>query len=75
MIPKKYAPILFSLILSGLMSLFVSGIATIKAAGFVDGVVFIWLSGWLTAWLIAFPAVMVIAPLTHKVVGALVKKT
>lgn len=75
MIPKKYAPILFSLILSGLMSLLVSGIATFRAAGFVDGVVSMWLSGWLTAWLIAFPAVMVVAPFTHKVVGALVKKT
>ena len=38
MIPKKYGPILFSLILSGLMSLLVSGIATFRAAGLVDGV-------------------------------------
>lgn len=73
MIPKKYGPMLFSLILSGLMSLLVSGIATFRAAGFVDDVVSIWLSAWLTAWLIAFPSVMVVAPLTQKIVGALVK--
>ena len=33
MIPKKFAPMLFGAILSGLMSLLVSGIATIRAAG------------------------------------------
>ena len=75
MIPKKYGPILFSLILSGLMSLLVSGIAAFRAAGLVDGVFLLWMSAWLTAWLIAFPAVMLVAPFTQKVVGTLVTKT
>ena len=75
MIPKKYGPILFGLILSGLMSLLVSGIATFRAAGLVDGVFLLWMSAWLTAWLIAFPAVMLVAPFTQKVVGTLVTKT
>ena len=75
MIPKKHGPILFSLILSGLMSLLVSGIATFRAAGLVDGVFLLWMSAWLTAWLIAFPAVMLVAPFTQKVVGTLVTKT
>lgn len=74
MIPKKYGPMLFSLILSGLMSLLVSGIATFRAAGFGDDSFFLWASAWLTAWLIAFPTVMLVAPLTQKVVGALVTK-
>ena len=74
MIPKKYGPILFSLILSGLMSLLVSGIATFRAAGLVDGVFLLWMSAWLTAWLIEFPAVMLVAPFTQKVVGTLVTR-
>lgn len=72
MIPKKYGPMLFSFILSGLMSLLVSGIATFRAAGFVDGTSTLWASAWIAAWLVAFPAVMLVAPLTQKVVRALV---
>ena len=36
MIPRKYAPVLFGLVLSGLMSLLVSGIATFRATGLVE---------------------------------------
>lgn len=75
MIPKKYGPMLFSLLLSGLMSLLVSGIATLRTAGFSDGVLALWLSAWLTAWLIAFPTVILFAPFTQKIVGVLVRKT
>lgn len=75
MIPKKFGPMLFSLLLSGLMSLLVSGIATLRAAGLADGVLALWLSAWLTAWLITFPTVMLVAPFTQRIVGALVTKT
>lgn len=75
MIPRKFAPMLFSLLLSGLMSLLVSGIATLRAAGLSEGVFWLWMSAWFAAWVIAFPTVMLVAPLTQKVVGALVTKT
>ena len=75
MIPKKYGPMLFSLLLSGLMSLLVSGIATLRATGIVDGVLALWASAWLTAWFVAFPTIMLVAPFTQKIVGALVTKT
>lgn len=71
MFPAKFAPMLFSLILSGLMSLLVSGISTLRAAGPVAGFAGIWLSAWLTAWLFAFPVVMLVAPLSRKAVAAL----
>lgn len=71
MIPRKYGPMLFSLILSGLMSLLVSGIATFRAVGFAEGVWGLWVAAWLTAWLIACPTVMLVAPLTQKIVGNL----
>ncbi len=72
MFPKKFAPALFGLILSGLMSLLVSGIATYRAAGISPDFIRIWSTGWVTAWLVAFPVVLVVAPLTRRVVGALV---
>ena len=42
--PARFAPILFGFILSGLMSLLVSGIATFRNAGLVDGFFGIWVN-------------------------------
>lgn len=72
MIPPKYAPLLFALILSCLMSLLVSGIATLRAMGLAPQFTEFWLGAWLTAWLFAFPSVLVVAPLTRRLVGVLV---
>ncbi len=68
MIPKKYAPMLFGLILSGLMSLLVSGISTFRVTGLGADFIGIWTGAWLTAWSIAFPVVLLIAPLARHVV-------
>jgi len=68
MIPKRYAPLLFGLILSSMMSLLVSGIATIRATGPTAAFMDSWLRSWLAAWVIAFPTVLVLAPLTRRFV-------
>lgn len=72
MFPTKFAPILFGLILSGLMSLLVSGISTWRAVGPADGFAGLWIGAWLTAWLVAFPVVLVVAPLARRAVSLLV---
>lgn len=74
MLPNKYAPALFGLILSGLMSVLVSGISTYRAVGFSDSYAGLWTSAWLTAWLVAFPVVLVVAPLARRAVAMLVDK-
>ena len=74
MIPMKYGPQLFSLILSGLMSLLVSGISTFRAIGLVSNFANLWISAWLTAWFFAFPAVLLVTPLARKVVQLLTAK-
>jgi len=71
-LPKRYAPYLFGLLLSGSMSFIVAGIATIRALGFVDGVMFNWITAWLGAWVVAFPAVLVVAPMVRRIVAAVV---
>lgn len=71
--PARLAPVLFGFILSALMSFLVSGISTLRNAGLVDGFIFTWLAAWLPSWLIAFPVVLVVAPVTRRLVGALVK--
>lgn len=74
MIPAKYGPILFGLILSGLMSLLVSGIATFRAVGLAPGLPGLWAGSWLAAWCFAFPAVLMVAPIAQKTVKRLVAK-
>jgi hypothetical protein len=72
MFPKKFAPALFGLILSGLMSLLVAGISTYRAIGLGDSFADLWVSAWLTAWLVAFPVVLIVAPLARRAVTLLV---
>jgi len=72
MLPRRSAPVLFGLILSGLMSLLVSGITTYRAVGFGEGYAGLWIGAWLTAWLVAFPVVLVVAPVTRRTVALLV---
>jgi len=72
MLPARFAPVLFGLILSGLMSLVVSGISTYRATGLVEGFLVLWIGAWLAAWLVAFPLVLLVAPVTRRVVQRLV---
>jgi len=74
MIPKKFAPALFAVILSGNMSLLVSGISTYYAAGLIHNFAGLWVRSWLMAWGLAFPIVLVVAPLARRLVGLLVEK-
>ena len=74
MLPRKFAPPLFALLLSGMMSLLVSGISTWRGSGLAPGFAELWLGAWLLAWPIAFPAVMLAAPLARRAVEALLDK-
>jgi len=74
MIPGKFAPVLFGVILSGLMSFLVSGIATLRVTGISADFAGSWVVAWLTAWPIAFPTVLLVAPWTKKLVQLLVAK-
>ncbi|MBA3599361.1 MAG: DUF2798 domain-containing protein [Methylibium sp.] len=72
MFPKNFEPVLFGLILSGLMSFVVAGISTLRAVGLIPDFPSVWISAWLTAWLFAFPIVLFVAPITRRVVHRLV---
>jgi hypothetical protein len=73
MIPARFAPIAFGFILSGLMSLLVSGIATFRAVGLPFDFVALWLTAWLSSWAVAFPAVLLVAPLARRLVARLTR--
>jgi hypothetical protein len=74
MIPARYGAVLFSLILSGVMSLLVSGISTFRTEHAHPDFLSLWMGAWLTGWLFAFPAVMLAAPLARKAVALVVRR-
>lgn len=70
-LPARFAPILFGLFVSGLMSFIVSGIATVNAMGAVAGMPARWMGAWAVAWAVAFPTILVVAPAARRLVGRL----
>lgn len=73
MFPARFAPVLFGLILSGMMSCMVSGISTLRAVGLAEGFFTKWMTSWGISWAIAFPVVLVVAPITRKIVAKLIR--
>ncbi|MDP2087576.1 MAG: DUF2798 domain-containing protein [Gemmobacter sp.] len=74
MFPPRFAPVLFGFILSGLMSLMVSGIATARATGIGADFIYLWLvGGWLPSFALSFPAVLLVGPVARRVVAALTR--
>jgi uncharacterized membrane protein len=71
MIPARYAPVLFGLILSGFMSFIVSGIATLRAAGLNGDLLGLWFGAWIFSRIVAFPTVLVVAPVARGIVARL----
>ncbi len=56
------------------MSLIVSFVATISTAESGTWAVGVWGGAWLSSWLIAFPAVLFVAPLVRRIVGGIVTR-
>ena len=73
MFPTRFAPVLFGFVLSCLMSLLVSGIATFRTVGLIDDFLNLWATAWAPSWAIAFPVVLVVAPVARRIVGGMVK--
>jgi len=73
MIPARYSPVLFGLILFGLMSCMVSCISTLRVPGPIEGMFGAWMTSWGFSWAVAFPVVLFVAPITRQLVAILVK--
>jgi hypothetical protein len=72
-LPAHFEGPLFAALLSGLMSLLVSGVATWQAMGGGAGFSAQWLQAWLGSWAVAFPAVTVVAPQVRRFVARVVE--
>lgn len=73
MIPARFAPIAFGFCLSMIMSALISGVSTISAIGLNAELPGVWFRAWYSSWIIAFPAVLVVAPVARRIVGRLTK--
>jgi len=66
MIPARFAHAVFGLIMSGLMSCIVTGIATVKAVGFGPGTLGDWMASWAFCWPIAFTVILTLGPMVKR---------
>lgn len=73
MIPARYAQVLFAFLLSIFMSFIITFVATIRTIGPESAFIPTWFGTWLSAWIVAFPTVMIVAPVTRRLVAKLVK--
>ena len=74
MIPAKYGQITFIFFVSICMSCVVSGVSVLNTVGFVDAFFGLWITSWMKSWFIAFPSLLIIAPLVRRFVDTLLVK-
>ena len=75
MIPARFSPILFGFFVSMFMSALISGVATVSNIGFSSALPATWFQAWLPSWMIAFPAILIVAPIARRIVAWLTKPT
>lgn len=72
-LPRRFEHLAFGFLLSGMMSLLVSGVSTALAAGIDGNFAYLWIRAWLPSWAIAFPSVLVVAPLVRRILQRIVR--
>ena len=65
-IPKRYGPVVFAVILTGAMTLVVSGVATAINIGFPDDFLSRWIRAWLPNWPVACPVLFFLRPYVQR---------
>lgn len=69
MISRKYQRVVFSFFMALLMSCIMSLVISVFNVGLVSNIISIWLRAWGFAFVVAFPTILVVAPLVHKLVA------
>lgn len=72
-IRKRFEFPVFGLLVSGMMSFLVSGVATASASGIGGDLLWRWLDAWSLSWMVAFPTILIVVPavrrLLHRIVA------
>jgi len=74
-LPARYGRFVMPLILTFLMTFAVAGISTwIVVESFSLFLLKSWLKSWMVSWVIAFPAMVMLMPVTRRLVALVVRK-
>jgi len=68
MISRKHHKTVFSFFMALLMSCIMSFVISVFNVGMVSNIIAIWLKAWSFAFLVAFPTIIVVSPIVHKLV-------
>ena len=71
MFAPRHAYLLQAFFTSLLMSLIMSGVITLLNLGWVENFLWRWLLAWLSAFIVAFPAILLVLPITRRIVAGL----
>lgn len=74
-ISARFAPLLFSALLSGIMVCVVSAFVLLISQGIHSGLPAQWVKSCLTTWPIAFPTVAIVAPRVRRFVERITEPT
>ena len=69
MIARKHHKTVFSFFMALLMSGIMSFVISVFNVGMVPNIITLWLKAWSFAFTIAFPTIMIVSPLVHKLVS------
>ncbi len=65
-------PVALPLGLTLIMTFLVSGVATFRALGYVDGVFIKWGESWEMSWAVAFPTMYFLMPMVRKLLTRII---
>jgi hypothetical protein len=74
-VPAGWRSVVFGFLLSGLMTLLVTGLTTAINLGLDGFGVDLWMGAFVRSWPITFPSVLLVAPVVHRLVARVVKPT
>lgn len=69
MISRKHHKLVFSFFMSLLMSGIMSFVISVFNVGLVSNIISIWLKAWSFAFVVAFPTIVMVSPVVHKLVS------
>ena len=69
MISRKHHKVVFSFFMALLMSGIMSFVISVFNVGMVTNIITIWLQAWSFAFIIAFPTIIIVSPVVHKLVS------
>ena len=69
MLSRKHHKVVFSFFMALLMSGIMSFVISVFNVGMVANIITLWLQAWSFAFIVAFPTIMIVSPVVHKLVS------